>query len=249
MIKVTHHENVALLELDRSTTNPLSLECVEELAAAVRSVRSDPDVRGVVLSSSNDKFFSIGFDIPQLIAMGREEFQGFYRAFNRMAMELFTLPRPTVAALRGHAIAGGCILALCCDYRLIAEGRKLMGLNEVKLGVPVPYLADCILRSLVGVRSARDVMETGDFYGSEDLLAMGLVDQVVPLEEVADRALEKARLLGSMPPDGYGLIKLNRTDSVVHEVLPHWEARQEAFLDCWFSPEARKQLEEAMEKF
>ena len=76
-------------------------------------------------------------------------------------------------------------MALCCDYRFIAEGRKLMGLNEVKLGVPVPYLGDCILRHLVGARHARDIMDTGDFYHPEVLLQMGMVDQALPLEKTA----------------------------------------------------------------
>ena len=98
--------------------------------------------------------------------------------------KLFTFPKPTAAAISGHAIAGGCILTLCCDYRYIAEGRKLMGLNEIKLGVPVPYVADCILRSLVGFRHAREIMESGDFYQPETSFQKGLVDAVLPLENV-----------------------------------------------------------------
>lgn len=77
-------------------------------------------------------------------------------------LALYTLPKPVVAAITGHAIAGGCILALCCDYRFISEGRKLMGLNEVKLGVPVPYLADRVLHALVGTRYAREIIESGE---------------------------------------------------------------------------------------
>jgi enoyl-CoA hydratase/carnithine racemase len=78
-------------------------------------------------------------------------------ALDSMCLEMLTISKPLVAGIAGHAIAGGCILSLCCDYRFISEGRKLIGLNEIKLGVPVPYVADCILRKLIGHRLARDV--------------------------------------------------------------------------------------------
>ena len=184
MIRTEVRDEVALVQLDRPVTNALDLELVHELGQALQGVRHDPHVRGLVLASSNVKFFSIGFDIPSLFDLPREEFQTFYRDFNRMCLDLYTLPRPAVAAITGHATAGGCILALCCDYRFIAEGRKLVGLNEIRLGVPVPYLADCILRHLVGVRLARDVMDSGEFYPPATSLQMGLVDQVLPLEQV-----------------------------------------------------------------
>jgi enoyl-CoA hydratase/carnithine racemase len=154
MISLDRQENVAVLKLDRSTTNAINLGLVETLSAALQEVKHDTKARSLVLTSANNKFFSIGFDIPDLYDLDRPEFETFYREFNALCMDLYTLPKPVMACLNGHAIAGGCILALCCDYRLIAGGKKLIGLNEVKLGVPVPYLADCILRELVGASLA-----------------------------------------------------------------------------------------------
>ena len=133
MIGVEYHDQVAIVRLDRPATNAINLQLVDELAEALEGVKRDADVRSLVLTSSNDKFFSIGFDIPQLFDLTREDFRSFYQAFNRMCLDLYTLPKPTVAAITGHAIAGGCILTLCCDYRFIAQGRKLMGLNEIML--------------------------------------------------------------------------------------------------------------------
>jgi enoyl-CoA hydratase/carnithine racemase len=249
MIEIVRDDTVDVVKLDRGVTNALSLQLVREIAEALQAVKSDPSARGLVLTSSNEKFFSIGFDIPQLFELSREDFTVFYRAINRTCIDLFTLPKPTVAAIGGHAIAGGCILALCCDYRIIADGHKLMGLNEIKLGVSVPYPADCILRSLVGVRGARDIMESGEFYPPEELLEIGMVDQVLPLTEVLPRAIEKAKLLGSMPQEAYRMIKGNRTEIVEAEILARLEEKEDSFMDCWFSDEARKRLKEAMEKF
>ena len=249
MIRIEHHGEVAIVKLDRGVTNTIDLQLVEELSETLQEVTHDPGVRGLVLGSSNERFFSIGFDIPQLFGLARQDFKFFYQTFNRVCMDLYTLPKPTIAAITGHAIAGGCILALCCDYRFIAQGRKLMGLNEIRLGVPVPYLADCVLRHIVGVRYARDIMDIGEFYQPEESLQMGIVDQVLPLEQVLPKSIEKARLLGGSPQEAFAMIKRNRVERVEAQVLTRLEEKERFFVDRWYSDEARERLREAMEKF
>jgi enoyl-CoA hydratase/carnithine racemase len=249
MISMEQRERVAVLRLDRSVTNALDLDCVQKLAKALKGVREDPAIRGLVLTSSSAKFFAIGFDIPHLFDLSRADFEDFYRAFNLACMDLYTMPKPTVAAITGHAIAGGCILAICCDYRFIAEGRKLMGLNEVKLGVPVPYLADRVLTQLVGVRYAREIMEGGEFYGPDKLSAMGMVDRVLPIDQVVEQAVEWAAELGDMPGSAFERIKENRVERVAAEVAGCAEQKKQKFIECWYSEPAREQLREAMDKF
>ena len=249
LITVEYDGKVAIIRLNRGITNPLDLELLHQLEDCLERVKDNPETTGLVLASSNDKFFSMGFDIPRLYDLDREGFGLFYRTYNRLCMEFYTFPKPTITALTGHAIAGGCILALCCDYRIISEGRKLMGLNEIKLGVPIPYPGDCILRQLVGARHARDIVESGEFYPGEELLKMGMVDEMVPLDNVVGRAVERAALLGSMPRNAYGLIKHNRVDPIAARVEERIVEKEEAFLDCWFSDGTRTLLEEAMKKF
>ncbi len=249
VIKAEHRDNVAVLKLNRGVTNALNLRLVNQLAENLQEVRDNSDLCSLVLGGSNDKFFSIGFDIPELFELSRKEFRVFYQAFNRVCMDLYTLPKPTIAALTGHAIAGGCILALCCDYRFIAEGRRLMGLNEVKLGIPVPYPGDCLLRHLVGPRNAREIMGCGEFYHPEDSLQLGMVDQVLLLEQVLPRAIEKAELLGALPQKAFAMIKRNRVEVVKAQVQRHLSKREQIFIDCWFSDEARELLIDAMKKF
>ncbi|MGD2089505.1 MAG: enoyl-CoA hydratase/isomerase family protein [Candidatus Aminicenantes bacterium] len=249
MINLDYQDKVMVVKLNRGVINALNLELVHRLSEAFGKAKNDPDVHGLVLGSSNEKFFCIGFDIPGLYELNQEDFSRFYRAFNNMCLELYTLPKPTTAAITGHATAGGCILAICCDYRLIAEGKKLMGLNEIKLGVPVPYLADCILHSIVGVRYARDIIESGDFYRHEQSLKMGVVDQILPLEQVRSLAVEKVQLLGSINQQAYALIKRNRVETIEAKFLACREEKQEAFIQCWYSLQARQKLKEAIEKF
>jgi enoyl-CoA hydratase/carnithine racemase len=248
-ISIDRRGAVALIKLDRGVTNPLNLACALELGNAIDQARKDPGVRSVVLSSANDKFFSIGFDIPELFEQDQDGFMRFYRAINRTCLALYTLPKPVVAAITGHAIAGGCILALCCDYRFISEGRKLMGLNEIKLGVPVPYLADRVLHALVGTRYAREIMESGEFYPPEEGFLMGLVDEILPPDQVVDLAIAKAEQMGALPTGAYALIKRNRVEDIETQVLARGEQQEQAMLDCWYSADGRERLREAMAKF
>ena len=249
LIRVEHCDKVAILKLNRGITNALNLQLLNQLAKNLQKLRSDSDVQGLVLSSSNDKFFSIGFDIPQLFELTKKDFRVFYQTFNRVCMDLYTLPKPTIAAITGHAIAGGCILTLCCDYRFIAEGRKLMGLNEVKLGIPVPYPGDCILHKVVGTRNAREILDAGEFYPPKESLKLGMVDQVLPSNHVLPKSIEKAKFLGGLPQGAFGVIKRNRIETVETQILTHLAEKERLFMKCWYSVEARELLKKAIKKF
>ncbi len=249
LLSVEYQNKVALVGLNRGITNAINLQLVEELVEALKDVKNAPQAHSMILCSSNQTFFSIGFDIPQLLDLEKQDFRSFYRAFNRACLDLYTFPMPTVAAISGHAIAGGCILALSCDYRVISEGRKLLGLNEIKLGVPVPYPADCILRSLVGNRYAREIMDKGEFYEPAESLKLGMVDHVVPPEQVLQFSLGLAGELGSWSPGAFAIIKRNRVEMIQEQALARLEEREELFLACWYSDRARELLKGAVEKF
>jgi enoyl-CoA hydratase/carnithine racemase len=249
IIQFAHHDHVAVIKLSRGVINAIDLQMVTELSAVLREIKEDPNTIGLVLTSANEKFFSIGLDIPGLFPLSREEFTVFYKAFNRLCIDLFTLPRPTVAAITGHATAGGCILTLCCDYRFLAQGKKLVGLNEVKLGVPVPYPADCILRNSVGGRFARDIMYFGEFFEGRELLQMGLVDEILPPGELIPRAIATAGAVEPSSLEAFAMIKANRVERVKTNILAHLEQKEQYFVARWYAPQTRQRLKAAMEKF
>ncbi|MBU7017721.1 MAG: enoyl-CoA hydratase/isomerase family protein [Theionarchaea archaeon] len=249
MVHTEYQEGVALIKLDRGITNALNQEILNELLESLEIVKKDSKVRSIVLSSSNDKFFCIGYDVKELYTASREEFSIFFKTFNKVCMNLYTLPKPTVAAITGHAIAGGCALALCCDYRFIAEGRKLMGFNVLKLGLPVPYLINCILQRTVGTLITRDIADTGELYPPEQLLKMGMVDHVLPLTDIVPYSLEKAQRLGALPQKSYAITKRDRVEWIEIQVLEQLAEKELFFVECFFSDEARSLFKEAMEKF
>lgn len=249
MIAAEVHNGSMIIKLDQGVTNALNLELVQKLSEVLGRVEKASDVHSLVLTSANEKFFSIGFDIPGLFDLPKQEFKIFYQAFNRLCLKLYMLPKPTIAAITGHAIAGGCILALCCDERNIAVGRKLIGLNEIKLGVPVPYVADCLLRDWIGARRARQVMEGGEFYAPEDALQMGMVDRVLPLDDVLSLSLERVGALGLLPSNAMQAIKNNRVERMVAQIKSQLGDKEAIFIECWYAEDTRARLREAMEKF
>jgi enoyl-CoA hydratase/carnithine racemase len=249
--KVTLQEDgdVAVLTLTDPPRNAIGPDLVADFGEALLDLRGRREFRSVVLTSSGDRFFSIGFDLPAIVDASPDDLRDFYRAFNRCCLALYTLPLPCVAALGGHATAGGCILALCCDYRLAAEGRTLLGLNEIRLGLPVPYLADRILHQLVCTRAARDILETGAFLPAAECRQIGLVDSLLPADDLLSEAMSAARSLGASPPGAYGIIKENRTGPVVRAYEALSQDREKKFLEQWFTDATQARLREALSKF
>jgi enoyl-CoA hydratase/carnithine racemase len=245
-VSIEPHGDVALLRLTNGVTNAIGPIMVDYLFEALEAVRSD--YRGMILAGG-DKFFSMGLDLPLLLTLGEDEMATFFDRFNAAAIALYTLPIPTFCVMAGHAIAGGTILALTCDFRFAIAEKKMMGLNEVKLGVPVPYLADLMLRQIVGDRQATPVMFGGEFLSFPDAHRIGLVHETASIETLEDRALHCAATLAAHPPAAFAETKASRTETIRALYEQYGKAKNKAFLRCWFSPEGQKLLRTAAEKF
>ena len=248
MAKVTveAHDAVALLRLNNGVINAISFELLDDTSDAVKRIKRE--FKGMVLAGG-DKFFCIGLDLPGLLELGRSEMAEFYSKLNQVSLDLYTLPIPTACAVAGHATAGGAIWAITTDFRFIATGRKFIGLNEVKIGLPVPYLADSILRQVVGDRCATDMMYKGEFLEPDGAAKIGLVDAVFAPEDLEEQALAKIAELAAFPPYGFTVIKNNRVETVRLRYEAMRAVDTELFLDCWFNPAVRELLKEAAQKF
>jgi 3,2-trans-enoyl-CoA isomerase len=249
VIGLEQQDGVALVKLNKGIINAINQQVIDELSEVLQMFKDDPAVRGLVLTSNNDKFFSIGFDLPELYPLPQQEFGAFFRAFNLLCLDLYTFPKPTTAAITGHATAGGCILALCTDYRFIAGGHRLIGVNESKLGVPITYLANCLLRQLVGERQAREGVSSGTLYTPEKALQIGMVDGVYPLAKLISAAIQKTRDLGEMPGDAFAENKRLGVRATESQVRSYLEEEITLFLKQWYSPTARQHLGDALTKF
>jgi len=248
-LQISIEDSAAVVKLACGITNPIGTELIHELSIFLDYVRQEPRIHSLLLTSANNKFFSIGFDIPRLYDLDVEEFRAFYRQFNKLCLDLYGLAKPTIASIPGHAVAGGCILALCCDQRFIKEGRALMGLNEVRLGVTVPHIAECIVIQLCSGRAAREILEFGKYYQPPESLELGLVDAVIADDQLFSCSLERAALLGSLPAEAYAAIKQGRVERVMNKVIDNGEQRDMEFVNLWYSSEARELLSKAKEQY
>jgi enoyl-CoA hydratase/carnithine racemase len=245
-VTVEAHGPIAVLRLNNGVTNAVGSELLRGLERLLPEVREG--FRGLVLAG-NPKFFSIGLALPELLALDRDGMGDFWHRFEELVLSLYNLPIPTAAAIAGHANGGGAILALACDYRFVAEGRKLISLNEVAIGVPVPYLADLMLRQIAGDRAAVAIEYESKLVPPEEARAVGLVDGVCKPEEVETAAIEKVTRLAAAPDRAFELTKRHR----VREIPARFQAvRPEldrTFMECWFDSKTQELLREAAKKF
>ena len=248
MSKVTleAHDAVAVLRLNNGVTNAISPELVDDLSGELNRIKSE--FSGMVLAGG-EKFFCIGFDLPALLQLDRTDMIEFFARFNEVILDLYTLPVPTASAINGHATAGGAIFAISSDFRFVSTGRRFIGLNEIKIGVPVPYLPDLILRQIVGDRCATEMMYSGKFVEPEEAKRIGLVDDVFESEDLEEKAVAKIAELTALPPYGFPTIKNYRVEAVKSKYEAMRSADADRFIDCWFDPPVQELLREAAKKF
>jgi len=245
-VNIEEHGNVAILRLNNQVSNAISTTLVENLSAVINQIKGK--YKGMILTGGS-KFFSIGFNLPELLKLDRSKMAEFFYSFNKVVLDIFTLPVPTACAITGHAIAGGTILASSCDYRFLASGRKLMGLNEIKIGVPVPYLSDLILRQIAGDRAATEMIYLGEFIEPDMARSIGIADEVLSQDKVESRAIEKITKLAALPGQAFAAIKANRVEAIRMSYEENYKSKNETFLDCWFSQPVQELLSQAAEKF
>ena len=162
---------------------------------------------------------------------------------------LFILPLPTVRAIKGHAIGAGKTLALACDYRYAATGYTLIGLNEIKLGVPNPYPADLLLRKVAWDHVVSDMLFRGEFLESAEAATQGLLHDIFPKEEVESKAVEHATELANLQVHAFRATKANRVEELYARYENNIKAKMEEFLDCWFHQATQELLKEGVKKF
>lgn len=233
---------IAEVRLERGKVNALNAQLVDELAHCFGDLASDPQVRGILLTGTG-KFFSFGFDIPEFMDAPREAFAGYLEKFAALYRDLFAHPKPVVAAINGHAVAGGCMLATACDARIMAEGSGKIGLNEIGFGSSLFAGSLAMLRFWVGERRAQEVVYSGTLYTAEQALALGLVDAMVPGPSLLDEARRRLHELTAKSPTAFRSIKRLLRQPILEEMERREAASIQEFVEIWYSAETRRQLE------
>ena len=169
------HKNgeIATLMLNKGNVNALNGAVLDQLRTHLKALENDQEVRAVILTGSG-KFFSFGFDIPEFLSFSKEQFVAYLENFTNLYTYLFLYPKPVVAALNGHAIAAGCMLALACDYRVMITGKARISLNEIGFGSSVFAGSTEMLRFCVGSGNATTILYSGAMYTAEGARSPGI---------------------------------------------------------------------------
>lgn len=227
--RIRREDTTALVTIDRPPANTITTEVFDEGVELLRRLATGDETRAVVLTGAG-RMFSAGLDLFALLDLDQEGLRQFMRSFDEFFRTLLLFPKPLVAAINGHAIAGGCVVAAGADFRLMAAGQARIGLTELKVGVPLPATAQEIVHVAFAGRYLEEIALRGRTYEPDEALARGLIDEVVPAEELLPRATALAAELGSYHPPAFKATKLGlrasaaaRLEAVAREGDPAWE--------------------------
>jgi enoyl-CoA hydratase len=208
LIQTETREAIAILRMDNAGENKFTREFIAAFNQALDQVEADAAVRAVVITGTAEKFFSTGLDLTWLMTRPKDDWLSFFLDMDRLLLRVFTFPKPVVAALNGHAFAGGLFLALCADYRVMREDRGFCCMPEIDLGIELPPGTVALISHVLGRRNAELLSLFAKRLAAKDALRVGAVDEIVKAEEVLPRALEAARHLASKNPKAYAQHKL-----------------------------------------
>lgn len=239
-MKLEKNESVLILRLDNGKANALNASIFDEVNTLIHEFLNS-ESKALVLTGSTG-FFSAGLELPSIINFSRNELKSFMFKFETLLMSIFTSKKPIICAINGHAIAGGLVIALQCDYRVAAEGKYKMGLLETKLGIGLPLVPLEAIKAYVPKKSWMRIAHEAELFSPATALDLGVIHEVVQLEELEQKAIIKAKQLGSIPPLAFNQVKKGLLGVHFDYIKNHTEKVMEEWLDTWFSDEAQKRV-------
>jgi enoyl-CoA hydratase len=242
MIEIDHRGAVSILRMTRGKGNALNIEFLTAMLEALDQIENGASRAGIITGQGN--VFGAGVDLPALVEGGPEYVRRFVPLMQRGFERLATFPKPLVAAVNGHAIAGGAIIMLACDQRLLARGAARIGLTEVRVGVVFPAWALEMARFATPPQHFITLIETGRTWPPEEALARGLVDELVEPERLLERAREVAEEMAAIPAVAFTATKLAVRRPMIEAARRQALETDAALLEHWSSPDTLRQVAE-----
>jgi enoyl-CoA hydratase/carnithine racemase len=234
--------------LDRPPANSYDKGFMEELDAAIAQAARDDSVKAILLRSAGEKFFSAGADVSVFARSGLDEQNAFVVCANEAMSKFESTPKVVIAAINGHCLGGGFEIALCCDFRIAAEGTYKIGLPEVSLGLLPGTGGTQRLPRLIGKQKALELMLTGRTLTPVEAKDAGLVDEVVPAAELQTRAVERARSYAEGPSYAKGQIKYAAVQGLGTSLAEGLAIERQALIRLFKSEDAREGVKAFVEK-
>jgi enoyl-CoA hydratase len=240
-VRIERQGRLAVLRLDKSRGNAIDEPLAEDLARAAAEVARDDGVRGVLLASAHPRLFCPGLDLVALAGYDRASMERFMMSFAVTVWALYGLPKPVVAAVGGAAVAGGCILALTADHRVLKRGAPI-GLNEVKVGVPLPWSVTRLLRATIHAPAIGRVALLGRNFTDAEAVDLGLAHETAEAEAFEATCLARLEEFADKDSLALATTKAWLRESVLAEMMAHEGERVGAFLDGWFSEGTQERI-------
>ncbi|MEJ2882577.1 enoyl-CoA hydratase/isomerase family protein [Pedobacter sp. GR22-6] len=240
-IKVSIKDHLAIITLDRGRSNALNAPMITELNDMLKNIASDQNIAGVLITGK-ENFFSAGLDLIELYNYNETEVADFWNLFLDFVATLTAFKKPMIAAVNGHSPAGGCVIALACDYRIMAEGQYIIGLNEVPVGITVPNSIFNLYAFWIGQAHAHRSLLEGKLFSPEEALQIGLVDEVVNPAGILTAAERKARKYMAMERNTWEQSKLSIRKDLIASTNADQSEMLEVMLKQWWSPATRSIL-------
>jgi 3,2-trans-enoyl-CoA isomerase len=241
-LQIAVNDRLAIITLDRGRSNPLNHQMVKELTACIKELDADDSVGGVILTGK-EGFFSSGIDLIEAYDYNEEQIRSFWVDFLVMQSTLAAFKKPMVAAISGHSPAGGCIVAVCCDYRVMAEGKFIIGLNEIPVGIIVPGSVFNLYAFWLGQRKAYQYLMEGKLLNVNEALEVELIDEICPPESIISHAEKKIRAYMQMDPVTWGQSKMNLRKDLLAKLNSDQTETLNKMLAQWWAPATRKGLQ------
>jgi len=234
-LRITAREGYSILQFDRGKSNPMNLTMFEELRQAINELREDAAVKGVIITGK-EHFFSAGLDLPEIMTYDRDKTRAFWQSFMDLVAGLVAFPKPLISAVTGHSPAGGCIVAIACDYRIMAGGNYKIGLNEIPVGLVVPKHIFDLYAFWLGKHRAYQFLMEGRLMNPQEASDAGLIDVVVPADQVLESAERKLAQYLKFDSNTWSATKLNLRKELIDSVSNVDEALMDKIIDHWYQP-------------
>jgi len=234
-----HDQGIAFVTLCNPPLNAMNAGLLEELAALFEGLAADRSVRGAVIAADGPAF-SAGLDLKTVPTLDRLGQRRLVDALNESFGTLYAWPKPLVAAVNGHAIAGGLILALCADWRVVADAPMQVSLAEVKVGVTYPVAALEVARGELSPAAARRLVLLGETLDARSAEALAIFDERVPLSGLRAQALVQAARYAALPPNAFATIKQELRAPQLARIAAARAGRSEPRLAAWLGEEMRR---------
>ena len=242
MIKTDINGDIGIISIDRPPVNAINPKLVSSLSQELDSFKSNDKINGVILKG-RDGIFSAGLDITHLFPKDREYIDSFWKSFSSLLLNMFSFPKPLYSSISGHCPAGGTVMVIMSDSRIMSKGNYVIGLNEVDVGLTVPYGIAMVFQYVVGNRNAEELLLKAKLISPEQALHVGLVDELCDPETLLDTTLERIAVASDLYSPQQTKTKEILREQMLDIMQQNFDKDAQLILDSWFSESGQRRLE------